>query len=231
MTTRLRIRWGHSGAAAGFLVAFFAGASANAPAAEVALLPFGTTAGAQSGKAVAIRGSYAVVGAPNDVEPGGTRQAGAAYVFQTDGTPAGRLTPSDASTRYLFGRAVAMDGGVLVVGASYAVYIFRHDGANWVDEAKLDQDCSQAKSGSSVAVSGDRVLVGSPHVGCLGGSTKSYVFFYRRSGGIWQLERRIGGRLRVGRRLVRVVGWAGGRLGGGRFAVFGAGELLPLQRD
>ncbi|MBX3745421.1 MAG: PKD domain-containing protein [Verrucomicrobiae bacterium] len=160
------------------------------------LLPNPAQPGAAFGTAVALRNGLAAVGAPRELDASGTRQAGAVYVATADGSLAWRLTPSDAAARYQFGRALALDGDTLVIGAWYAAYVFRYDAATsqWFEEARLEQSCSQGKFGASVALSGDRLLIGSPHIGCLGGSTKGHVFFYRHTGGgVWQLERRFGG--------------------------------------
>lgn len=160
---------------------------------DTKLVPEGTPAGAAFGSAVAVQGNVAVIGAPRELDAGGTRQAGAVYVRTTDGPAAWRLTPGDAAARYQFGRAVDVDGNVLVVGAGYAAYVFRFDepSGQWLEEARLEQDCSEGRFGSAVAVSGERILVGSPLKGCLDASVEGYVFFYRRaSDGTWELEGR-----------------------------------------
>jgi hypothetical protein len=193
MSTSVEMRYGNSflSLIVGPLVLF--ALAGHARAGETQLTPEGAPDGAAFGSAVAVQDGLVVVGAPREVDAGGTRQAGAVYVMSTDGALLWRLTPSDAATRYQFGRAVDLDGDVLVVGASYATYVYRFDGLNWVEEAKLEQSCSQGKFGSAVAVSGDRILVGSPHIGCLQVSTKGYVFFYERVNEVWQLDRRFGG--------------------------------------
>lgn len=159
--------------------------------AEVKLLPGAAPAGAAFGSAVAVHGHLAVVGAPRELDASGTRQAGAAYVTTTDVAASWRLTPTDAGVRHLFGRAVAVDGSRIVVGAAYAAYVFRYDGADWVEEAKLEQNCSQGRFGTAVAISGNRLVVGSPLLGCLEASTQGYVFFYQRLlDGSWAQESR-----------------------------------------
>lgn len=171
------------------------GAAGGAMGSVTQLLPETSSAEAQFGTAVAVQDGLAVIGAPRELDASG-RQAGAVYVRSTDGALSWRLTPSDADARYQFGRAVALDADVIVVGAWQASYVFRFDFDQevWVEEAKLEQSCSQGKFGSAVAVSGDRLLVGSPHIGCLQVSSKGYAFFYRHTGnGVWEMERRFGG--------------------------------------
>lgn len=174
-------------------IAFFVTAG-NAIAGVVKLLPPpATPTEAAFGTAVAVQGGFAVIGAPRQVDASG-RQAGAVYVTAADGSRSWRLIPSDTDTRYLFGRAVAIDGSVMAVGASQATYVFRFDGANWIEEAKLEESCSQGRFGEAVALSGDRLAVGSPIIGCLQTSPKGHAFFYRHAdNGVWQFERRFGG--------------------------------------
>lgn len=160
----------------------------SALAADARLQPENAPPGAQFGAAVALHGGYAVVGAPDD--DGISAQSGAAYVFALDGSATWKLAASDGTSNDRFGRAVAIDGDVVVVGAANAVYVFRLTESNtWVEEATIPGSCGQGDFGAAVAVSGDRMLVGSPLIGCLGTSTKGYVFFYRHVGdGDWQLE-------------------------------------------
>ncbi len=155
--------------------------------------PDGAPPGSAFGSAVAVDGNLLVIGAPKELDAGGTREAGAVYVRTVDGLTAWRLTPTDAANRYQFGRSVAIDGDVLVAGAGGAAYVFRFDpqGEAWIEEAKLEQDCSQGRFGWAVAVSGDCILVGSPLRGCLDASVEGNAFFYRRTAsGTWELESR-----------------------------------------
>ena len=180
---------------AAFCVIFVVmGGSAIAVAGVTKLVPEGAPDGAAFGSAVAVeQGAFAAIGAPKEIDASG-RQAGAVYVSSLDGPGSWRLTPSDAATRYQFGRAVDLDGGVLAVGASYATYVFRFDAGSsgWVEEAKLEGHCSEGRFGTAVSVSGDRLLVGSPIKGCLDASVEGYVFFYEYAGnGVWEFARRL----------------------------------------
>jgi len=158
--------------------------------------PAGTPAEAFFGSTVAVQssasGAFAAVGAPRELLGGTPQQGGAVYVSTLDGTRSWRLVPTDAAARFQFGRAVALDGPVLVVGAVQAAYVFRFDGENWLEEARLEQDCSQGRFGSAVAVSGERILVGAPLRGCLQATVEGNVFAYRHTGGgTWALERQL----------------------------------------
>lgn len=114
---------------------------------------------------------------------------------------AAMLIAGDAAAGQLFGYAVAMDGDTAVVGArgddhagdfSGAAYVFRREANGWMEEGKLVAYDSAAghNFGYSVAVSGDRVVVGARgdgHAGSLSGS--AYVF--ERSGGVWRMPIKI----------------------------------------
>lgn len=121
--------------------------------------------------------------------------AGAVYVFRHD---AGAwpletiLTASDGQPGDAFGRAVDIDGNVLLIGAPRvgpdqgAAYIFRYDGASWVEEARLTDPNRAAEDvfGWDVAVSGDVALIG----GHGNNQIKGAAFVFRRQGKAWVLE-------------------------------------------
>ncbi|MCP5097613.1 MAG: hypothetical protein GY943_18860 [Chloroflexi bacterium] len=128
------------------------------------------------GLGVAIYDETIVVGTNSD----------AAYVFEKgmtwrDGSSnqSAKLTASDADSRGLFGRAVAVEGETIVIGASYnddngtdsgAAYIFVK-GNEWRDgnfnqAAKLTLDNANVFDyfGQSVSISEDIVVVGAPGI-------------------------------------------------------------------
>jgi hypothetical protein len=105
-----------------------------------------------------------------------------------------KLTSSDGHEDQVFGWSVAVDGDTLVVGAPFdyqvghlagAAYVFRREGSDWVQEAKLlpDDLDSQDLLGWSVAVEGDTVLIGSldSDIAFRAGS----VYVFERLGGSW----------------------------------------------
>jgi len=108
---------------------------------------------------------------------------------------------SDRSTGDRFGSSVALNGDVAAIGAydadcadgddCGAVYVFRRIGDTWMEETKLTASDGQASDqfGGSVAVSGDRILIGATGVDCAGGGEgcgAAYVFRY--DGGSWLQE-------------------------------------------
>src|SRR5687768_3086296 len=100
-------------------------------------------AGDWAGRAVALDGDTAVVGAP--YHDGVDSSSGSVHVFvRAAGTwsAQGELLPSDASQGDQFGHAVAIDAGRIAVGAPLAgdagsVYVFVRIGSAWVEEARL----------------------------------------------------------------------------------------------
>lgn len=152
----------------------------------------------QFGASVSISGNVAVIGAPRDGDAG--LFSGSAYVYRRDGVSwieEAKLTASDGAQGDKFGHAVAVSGDVALVGAYYtdnngpiygsgfgSAYVYRFDGNEWVEEAKLTASdaASGDRFGSSVAVSGDVAVIGAVGDDDQGNSSGSaYVF---RFGGV-----------------------------------------------
>ncbi len=159
------------------------------------------------GKAVALDDNLVVVGAPNEGIYATTPEA--AHIFEWNGTTwtlLKKLTnPDDRDEQ--FGAAVAIDGDIVAVGTPYkyittnsqgCVYIYYRDqgGANnWglVKQIVPADVASGDKFGTSVALDGDILVVGSPsnsESASLGGAV--YVF-YKNQGGIdnWGLVKKL----------------------------------------
>lgn len=146
----------------------------------------------QLGSSVAIEGDTAIVGANAE-----SSFTGAVYVFQRDvggfdnWGEVTKLTASDAEAHDDFGGSVGISGAVAVVGAccedsggdfAGAAYVFRRSEGglnNWGEVAKLlSADIGPGDTfGTSVAVSGDTVVVGA-----FGGGA-AYIF-KRDAGGV-----------------------------------------------
>ena len=124
------------------------------------------------GWSVAIAGGVVVVGAY-----GVNTQTGAIYVFRTsDGWNTHteiKLTASDGAAGDLLGYSVAIDGGIVVAGASQrekdtiggqgAAYIFSSDdGTHYDEDAGVTADDAAAgdRFGMSVAIDGGKVVIG-----------------------------------------------------------------------
>ena len=129
------------------------------------------------GSAVALDKDVAIVGASNSTSGIGIG-TGAAYVFRYDGTTwneEAKLLADDAAPAMDFGNSVAIDGGRVLIGAlnedevatnAGAAYVFRNEGMNWTQEAKLKaSDGSVGDTfGTGVAMKNGIVVVGAPSV-------------------------------------------------------------------
>jgi hypothetical protein len=142
------------------------------------------------GISVALDGETALAGAP-----GVNIFQGAAYVFTRSGvswSQQQKLTAADGVVSDEFGISVALDGETALVGANLAnvggnssqgaAYVFRRSGANWNPEQKLiDMDGAAGDSFSaSVALDGERALVGAPGANIGDNNNQGKVYFFER---------------------------------------------------
>ena len=184
---------GNSGAA----YVFVEGAS-GAWTEQQKLVPQAGEAGATFGRAVALSGNVAVIGAPEHDGAGGVN-SGRVYVFERSGgtwTETAVLEPQDGSAAQRFGYSVAIDGMRLAIGArgdgelggnAGAAYVFEKVGGTWTERQKLQgTDTSTGdRFGESVALSGGVVVAGAPREDQGASSTgAAYVFEY--DGATWQ---------------------------------------------
>ena len=167
---------------------------------EVAKLLAGDgAAGDTFGYSVSVSGDIAVIGARLD--DGGQPNSGSAYVFRFDGTSwtqEAKLLASDRMMGDLFGHSAWVFGNVAVIGApqdddngesSGSAYVFRFDGANWAEEAKLvpSDGTEAALFGWSISVSDDRAVIGALEDGA--GTGAAYV--YQFDGTSWAQEAKL----------------------------------------
>jgi hypothetical protein len=171
--------------------------------------------GMQFGWSVAVHGRTIVIGAPGtylqeegdpDPLPGETVYGtGAAWVFE-DAGDGWRLTatlapPSDVDSGQ-FGQSVAVEGDTIVVGDHTAdlrgaVHIFEREDAEWWYRGTLEapRDWSHSWFGASLALAGDRLVVGAPqssarpeHPDDLSGRNRGAAWIFRRDDGGWSPE-------------------------------------------
>ena len=130
------------------------------------------TSGEEFGKAVALTDIYAIISAEYDDDNGS--EAGAAYIFTNvddDWVSPIKLVPTDGAAGDRFGISVAIDGDYAVVGAQYdddkgtnsgSAYVFKFDGANWTQQAKLTASDGAAddRFGNKVAIAEHFIVVG-----------------------------------------------------------------------
>ena len=107
----------------------------------------------------------------------------------------------DAVALAEFGKAIAIDGDTVGVGAdgagdvldvgkfSGAAYVFRREGAGWRQEARLLAEDRKAadRFGNAIAVQGDTVAVGA-HFADPSGLNSGAAYVFRRRPGAWKQE-------------------------------------------
>lgn len=156
------------------------------------------------GTAVAIDGDTAVVTTPY-VSVGGEDGVGAAYVYVRDGaawTLQAQLSAFDPKPFSNYGRAVAIDGDTVVVGANGAdgvasstgaAYVYTRTGAVWTQQAKLIAADGEGFSdfGMAVALSGDSVVVGAPSMFINGENVVGAAYTFVRSGNAWSQQQKL----------------------------------------
>lgn len=131
------------------------------------------------GCALAIRGTRALVGDMSRTTAGG-RMTGDATFYHLENdiwSPGTTVDPGDDAGGSRYGRAVAVDGDTLAIGAGAesnadgllheAVHVFKRTGTGWTHQARLGDPAPATRGvvtgfGSALAISGDTVVVGSP---------------------------------------------------------------------
>ncbi|MFB6310674.1 MAG: FG-GAP repeat protein [Salinirussus sp.] len=126
------------------------------------------------GNAVALSGETALIGASSEEAANGVN-AGAAYVFTRSRgtwTQRAKLAADDGNGGDLFGYAVALDDGLVLVGAAFdeapnglqagSAYVFSGSGPSWTQRGKLLAEDGDGGDffGSSVALSDETVIIG-----------------------------------------------------------------------
>ncbi len=119
-------------------------------------------------------------------------------VYEWDGVSwvlSATLTPPAGRETTGYGGALAFSGDVLAVGAPYdsgggagagRVYLYRHDGADWVAEQEIRAAAAgeNARFGQSLALQGDRLVVGAPGQ-FFGLRRAGAAFVYELEAGLW----------------------------------------------
>lgn len=139
------------------------------------LIPNDADEGDEFGSSVAISGDVAIAGSLfDDID---VEDSGSAYIFVRNGdtwNQQAKLIASDASANDRFGNSVALSGDVAIIGSasddtvgndSGSAYIFVRNGDMWEENKKLTSSDTEAYDnfGSSVSISGDVAIIGSPY--------------------------------------------------------------------
>jgi len=150
------------------------------------------------GTTVAISGNVVAMG--SNAENVGS-SSGPVLVFEQEAgvwTQAAQLTSPSGSPDDFFGRAVAIDGTTLLVGASGdsevapyagAVYVFERVGPGapeWTQMAKLTASDGAAVDGfgQAIAIRGDRAIIGATNVDAAG-FDRGAAYVFDRVDGVW----------------------------------------------
>jgi len=170
---------------------------------QAILTHIGIGAGDRFGTSVAISGSTVVVGAPGSDSNGS--DSGAAYIFVRSGTSwtyTTPLTPSNYPAGGLFGHDVDIDGGSIVASSIESavgpgsVFVFTYSAPLWSQQGApivlLDNTSNPIGNtgddfGYSVAISGDKIVVGAPSADIMN-INDGAVEFFERSAGVWSLS-------------------------------------------
>jgi hypothetical protein len=146
------------------------------------------------GNSVSISVDFAIVGAYQDDDKGSN--SGSAYIFKRDGTSwsqQAKMTASDGAADDYFGYSVSISGDLAIIGATQyftsgtgKAYIFKRDGTNWSEQAKMTaSDGTTGDSfGWSVSISGDLAIVGAPSDDDQGDYSGS-AYIFKRNGTSW----------------------------------------------
>ncbi|MDN5865579.1 MAG: hypothetical protein L0I62_10290, partial [Gammaproteobacteria bacterium] len=145
------------------------------------------------GHSVALDGAIALVGACG-ADVGGNADQGVAWVFSNSGgtwTQTAKLTGNGGAAGDCFGRSVALDGAIALVGAYHAevagqtdqgaAYMFTGSGGVWTQTAKLaasDGAAGDFFGGFSVALDGTSALIGAPGADIGGNSNQGAAYFF-----------------------------------------------------
>ena len=114
-----------------------------------------------------------------------------------------KLSASDATAGKAFGTSVSVSGDRTVVGAygdfcrdganCGSAYVYRFDGATWVEEQKLAASDAEADDffGYTVSASGDVILIGAPYADCPGEPRCGVAYVFRFDGVSWVEEQKL----------------------------------------
>ena len=129
----------------------------------------------QFGFSLAMDGNYVIIGSPYDDDNGAG--SGSAYIFYYDGaswSQQAKLTANNATAGDWFGTSVNIDGSYAIVGApnhdsggtnAGAVYIFKKNESNWIQETSINGSGSNSGMGISIAMNSSYAIVGADNPG------------------------------------------------------------------
>lgn len=212
------------------------------------------------GESLAMSGNTIIVGA-SYTDIGGNNGQGAAYVFIRSGTTwleQAKLTANDGRREDVFGRSVAIDGDMAIIGAPFAdvgtncgpgqllcnegaAYVFVRSGTTWTQQQKIISVDPAAFElfGHQVEIENNTAVI-SEHLDDAGGNLdQGRVNIYTRTGGSFVLQQRLtsdspsvrlfGMNLDLDRETI-VVGAVGGNTGGAAYVFVRNGTTWTQQQ-
>jgi hypothetical protein len=133
------------------------------------------------GRSIAIDGGVVAVGADQDDDLG--TSSGSVYLFDAStGNQTAKLVPTDGAAGDVFGDAVDVSSGIVVVGAKFdddngtdsgSVYLYEAATGSLISKITPDDGAAYDFFGYAVAIDGDTLVVGAPGDG---GTGSVYVF-------------------------------------------------------
>ena len=176
----------------------------QSPVGEIRLTATDPVSTADFGRSVALDGDLVAVGA-GGADAGGVPNAGAVYLFRRLGQayiPEAKLVAPDPSDKAEFGRAVAIRGNTVIIGARFAqagtlskagaAYVYGKHGGSWQFEEKITSPNpgNEDNFGRALAIQGD-VLVVTARKENLGASDVGAAYVYEHKGGSWTFTEKL----------------------------------------
>jgi FG-GAP repeat len=170
--------------------------------------PVADASGAQAddfGRSVSISGNYAIVGAKAD-DVGANNDQGSVSFYQFIGANwvfMQKITDATGAQNDRFGNSVSISGNYAIVGIpgdaiganlnQGSANIYQLTGGSWVLMQKIIDATGAADDafGSSVSISGNYAIVGSPFDDGGAGANQGSASIYQLSGGTWVLMQKI----------------------------------------
>jgi hypothetical protein len=156
------------------------------------------------GWSISTSGDYAIIGSPFDDDNG--HNSGSAYIFRKESTKwieEQKLTAGDGFEGDYFGYSVSISGDYVVIGAPQnddladnvlsdstgKAYVFKKEGAKWIEEKKLLAADGSANDlfGFSVSISNEYIIIGAPS----GNNSTGTSYLFKRDGTNWEEDQKL----------------------------------------
>ncbi len=170
---------------------------------EQKVIPTNGAANDELARSVCVRGNIAIAGSPMDNETNNNQ--GSAYISRFDGNnwaEEQKIVASDGMADDDFGRSVAIENDIAVIGAPYtddngtnsgSVYVYRYDGSTWNFEQKIFPNVPAAGDEFGLAVSLDqgKLLIGAPKEDGSTTTNRGAAYFFSYNGSAWVEDQKV----------------------------------------